>query len=145
MEKTAVVFYSVNEDVKNIAYDVAKKRTSDVFCLNYEDESEARQRCKDNEEGFKARPKILGGGPNLSAYSVVTAVFPLHNGYPPTLFNTLITNLPVGKDIEVLFVSEDGNSEESDEKTVRFIERSGLNLLKYKDIKSADMTAEIVE
>lgn len=61
---------------------------------------------------------------------------PIWAGHPAPAWNSIITLIPEGKDVELFFCSESGDSSLTKDATCGIITSKGCNLISYRDIKT---------
>lgn len=76
---------------------------------------------------------------DLNKYDKYILVAPIWNSYPAPEFNSIVEQLPTGKDVEIYMCSGGGESEKSKAGTCEMIRQAGLNLVDYHDIKTVGM------
>ncbi len=141
MEKQIVVFYSFSGRVKKLAEDYAKEKGAELY--------EVVDATKHNKMWAVAKGapsaikrKMADVAPitcDFSAYDIITVFMPIWAGCPAPAFNNVVTLLPEGKKVELMFMSATTGSLKSKPKTIELVEQKKCTVIEYKDILRKNM------
>lgn len=134
--KTAIIFYSFGGFTKNFAKEEAVLKNADVFEVK-----ECKKRSllgaffKGCPAAIKQKPVPLQGEPiDLSAYDTILVAAPVWAGFPAPAFNSIVTMLPPGKEIEIVLTSGSGKSTKCTQSVKRLVEKTGSKVTGIRDI-----------
>ena len=135
--KTLVVYYSLGGKTKKIASEKAKKDGAElleivpqkrysIFTAFIKGASAAMKQKTVEIQDLKC---------DFSAYDKIILAAPIWGGFPAPPFNSAVNLLPVGKEVELIFVSGGGNSSKSAEQVKELVKKQGCTVTGYTDIK----------
>ena len=75
---------------------------------------------------------------NLEDYDRIIIMCPIWGGYPAPAFNTIVRELPVGREVELYFTSDSGRARDLDSIRKR-VELQGVHVTDVKVIKTEDL------
>ncbi len=135
---TAVVYYSLTGNTEAVARDEARRREADLFeVAQVHPGGILGALVKGCPAAFLQKSFPLVGAPlDLSPYDAVVIAAPVWAGFPAPAFNTIADMVPVGKKVEVLLVSDSGDTARAKDKIVCALEARGLAVAAYTDKKA---------
>jgi flavodoxin len=76
--------------------------------------------------------------PDMDEYDRITMVFPIWGGYPAPAFNTVVDNIPAGKEITLYLLSGGGKTSDSAKNKLRsMLTAKGCVINRITDIKGS--------
>lgn len=136
--KTLVIYYSYTGKSKKAAEGLAIKEAADLVEVK-----EAKRRSTVNAYvlgSFAAmgrkQAKIVPLKCDFALYDKIILVMPIWAGHPAPAMNNVISLLPPGKEVELVFTSASGSSARSTEQTKALIAKKGCTVTKYMDVKA---------
>lgn len=135
--KTAVVYYSFSGHAQDVARQEALAKDADLFEV-YEarKQSVLSALIRGSFEAFSQKSlPLFGESLDFAAYDDVVIVAPVWAGFPAPAFNSIADMIPAGKNVEVVLTSDSGDTSRNEDKIVSALERRGLIVTHYADIK----------
>ena len=137
---TLVIFYSLtgrtHYEAKKLAdelgadrYEVMERKTRSSFSASFKGRSQARKRKAVSIDPIAIR---------LDDYDRIIIMAPIWGGYPAPAFNSIIRELPEGKQVEIVLTSDTGRSKDPSG-LIRFVEESGSKVINLKVMKTIDL------
>lgn len=84
-------------------------------------------------------------GIDLAGYDRIVLGAPIWASYPAPAFNSIVKQLPNGKEVELFFCSAGGGSAESREGTVKLVEDAGCTVVSYRDVNTGEKPSKLKE
>lgn len=110
-------------------YEVREQRHRSMLSLYFAGPAQARRRTFVYIEPFAL---------NLEEYDKIVIMSPIWGGWPAPAFNSIVRELPVGKEVEIYLTSDSGKAR--DLANVRkYVERRGVNVTNISVIKTEDL------
>lgn len=82
----------------------------------------------------RKKSKIKPISVNLSDYDRIIIGAPIWADYPAPAFNSIVEQLPVGKDVELYFCSASSGSEKSKQGSIALVQGRGCKAVDYRDV-----------
>lgn len=135
--KTAVVYFSMGGATRSFARAEASARRADLIeavpVKKYHMLTAFASGCPAaiRQKGVPLRQPLP-----LDGYDRIVLMAPVWAGFPAPPFNTMVSQLPPGAEVEVLLVSASGSSEKSHDKVRALIQSHGCKVVAQRDIRS---------
>lgn len=138
--KTIVVYYSYSGKTRDVCEQKAKDFGADLYEIK-----DFKKRPGMIKTFMSGCPKAMKRKPakiepffaNLDAYDKIVIGMPIWAGNPAPHFNNVVSALPKGKEVELVFTSGGGDSSKSKEGTIALVENEECKVVSYEDIKTA--------
>ncbi len=138
--KTLILYYSFSGKTRELAKEKAASLSADseeVFTVRNVSKAWAFTAGIFKSIGRKKTPvKPLES--QLDGYERIILMFPVWAGHPVPMFNTVAELLPKNTPVELIMVSQSGNTGETAEKTKEFVKNLGLTIEGYTDMKTSE-------
>lgn len=138
--KSIVLYYSLKGSTKAEAEKIAEKEGAAVCRIE-----EVKKRniftafipgCLHSMK--RKSSSIKSPNCDLADFDKIIIGAPIWGGYPAPAFNAIVQMLPQGKDVELFFCSEGGETPKSKQGTIDIIAAGGCKLISYSDIKTGN-------
>lgn len=136
--KTAILYYSWSGRTRRVAEQMAAEQEADLFEIK---ENHRRSLpgtvipgCLQALGGKRSR--IQAPPVNLNDYDSLTLAGPVWAGCPAPAFNSMISLLPVGKEVFLVLTSGSGDSSKGAQRVQAAVRAQGCVLAAYTDIKT---------
>lgn len=137
---TLVIFYSLtgrtHYEAKQLAreldasrYEVTERKRRTNFSASFKGRSQARRR-----EASPIDPIAI----KLDDYDKIILMSPIWGGYPAPPFNSMVKELPAGKQVEIVLTSDTGVVKDK-KGLIDFVEQSGSSVVKVTVMKTIDL------
>lgn len=135
--KTAVIYYSLGGATRSFARAEANARGADLIeavpAKKYNMFTAFASGCP---AAIRQKCVPLQNALPLSGYERIVLMAPVWAGFPAPPFNSMVSQLPDGTEVEVLLVSASGSSDKSHDKVRALIRERGCKVVAQRDIRS---------
>ncbi|MBO4562018.1 MAG: flavodoxin family protein [Clostridia bacterium] len=137
---TLVLYYSLTgrthyeakrkaEALSGELYEVREQRRRSLLSANIFGPGQARKRALVFVEPIAVR---------MEEYDRIVILCPIWGGYPAPAFNSIVAELPAGKEVEIVLTSDTGRAKALDELKTR-VERMGVTVTRLEVIRTEDL------
>ena len=145
--KTIILYYTFGGSTKKEAERLAKELNATTYRVK-----ETRNRCflaAFVPGGFYAmKRKTVAIQPikvNLKEYDRIILGCPVWAAYPAPAFNSIVEQLPAGKEVGIFLCSGGGDTKKSEEGTKALIEKKGCKVISYQDVVTSTKPGKMRE
>lgn len=135
--KTGIIYYSYTQNTKKWAENKAREIQADLIEIHTQKHRSTLNAyvCGSLASRRRKSEKIEPLTTDLSIYDKLIVAVPIWADFPAAPFNSIVSLLPRGKEVELVMVSGSGNSKASAEGSRSLIENAGCTVSGYTDIK----------
>ena len=139
--KSIVLYYSYGGHTKKAAEKLARAQGADVEAIQtVKRHGKLTTYLVDCPKALRGKgTPIVPIKADLTQYDMITLASPVWASNPAPAFNEVVTQLPKGKNVQVLLVSASGEGATSRnaEKIRKRIRHQGCTVVSYKDVKQS--------